>query len=130
MIAMAQTIKPDLLSREIQKTLKKYADDIKTVSIDAAEAVAKDAVSELKQNSPKRKTRRGGRYARNWDYQTSVEGATIYNKAPTYRLTHLLEKGHAKRNGGRVRAYPHIEPVEEAAIKEYEDKIIKEVQGN
>lgn len=127
---MAQKINVDSLAREIQSTLKQYADDIKTVSLDAAESVAKDTVAELKETSPKRKTRKGGRYAKNWAYDTSVDGATIYNKAPTYRLTHLLEKGHAKRNGGRVRAIPHISPAEEAAIKEYEDKIIKEVQGN
>jgi len=36
-----------------------------------------------------------------------------------------LEKGHAKRGGGRVEAKVHIAPAESYAISQLEDKIVK-----
>lgn len=45
-----------------------------------------------------------------------------YN-AKHYRLTHLLEFGHAKQNGGRTRAFPHIAEVNDWAQEEVEKRM-------
>lgn len=62
------------------------------------------------------------------DYRTGwrakkVKGKWVVHNQTDYRLTHLLEKGHAKIGGGRTKAYPHIKPVEEEMIKEFEEEI-------
>jgi hypothetical protein len=54
---------------------------------------------------------------------------TVYSPN-RYMLAHLLEKGHAKRGGGRVRAIPHIAPAEEAGIEMLEGLIEKAVRGD
>lgn len=86
-------------------------------------SAGRHAVSELKSTSP---TRSGG-YASGWkaSSKTGSEGlvsVTVHN-AKKPGLTHLLEKGHAKwlwgrPTGGRVRAFPHIAPAYESAVKE------------
>lgn len=115
-------IKIDGLAKAVMDGLEEYAvavaDDIKA----AAKKTASDCAKELKSTSPKKT----GKYARGWKVKKSFENSasaryTVYN-ATAYQLTHLLEKGHAKRGGGRVAAIPHIEPVEQKAIEEMEKK--------
>ncbi|WP_130807649.1 HK97 gp10 family phage protein [Senegalia massiliensis] len=107
------------LGDEIAKAIKEYTDDVKEgIEIELKE-VADTAVKELKANSPKDT----GEYAKGWRKKKVKGGYVISNKV--YQLTHLLEKGHAKRNGGRVAPRVHIKPVEEAAIIKTEQGIEK-----
>ena len=74
-----------------------------------------------------------GRYAKSWKVKTTAESSqsleqTVYSPN-RYMLSHLLEKGHAKRGGGRVRAIPHIAPAEEMGIEMLEGLIEKALKG-
>lgn len=93
--------------------------------------VMKDCVKKAG-NTVKKETQAGapvktGRYKKSWAVKRQKEtGNTlevvVYSK-DRYQLTHLLEKGHARRGGGRVKAIPHIAPAEEKGIRELEEGI-------
>ena len=68
-----------------------------------------------------------GKYAKSWRARKTKEtstalAVTVYSPS-RYMLAHLLEHGHAKRNGGRTRAIPHIAPAEEAGVEQLERDI-------
>ena len=110
----------DQLAAEIAKGLADYSQDVVEKVDVSSEAVGKAAVKRLKETSPKRY----GKYAKSWTMTTEKaigqpDLRIIHAKAPHYRLTHLLEHGHAKRGGGRVEGKPHIRPAEEMVIQEF-----------
>ena len=121
---MAITCKPSEFAASVAAQLHDYsADTMRKISAETVDC-AKDCVEELKRTSPRRKGKGGGAYARSWTNQkeTSSGGMVVtcivHNKKH-YQLTHLLENGHATRNGGRTKAYPHIKPAEEHVVAEY-----------
>ena len=115
---MGKKIQIDELANAVNEQLEEYSklssEVVKTAVTKAGNSVKKD----IGANAP----RQTGKYAKSWrtkkTKETSTElEVTVYS--PTrYMLAHLLEHGHAKRNGGRVRAIPHIAPAEEAAEAE------------
>ena len=113
------------LGKAIRKELQNYAKVEKKILNEAVKQATKEAVKELKTTSPKKT----GDYAGSWrsktEKKTTGDSSTIYAGNGEYRLTHLLEKGHAKRGGGRVSAIPHIKKVEQKAIKKLEDEVVK-----
>lgn len=106
-------------SVQMKKLLDEYSKEVQDALDDSIKEVSKEAVSKLKNTSPRRPG--GGRYARGWGVKEEKNGAVVYNKT-NWQLTHLLENGHVIRNKkgtyGRAPAYPHIKPVEEWASNE------------
>ncbi len=120
---MGQTVQIGELADAVMETLEEYADlaaeDVKQAVRDAGEMVKK----EIRANAPKDT----GDYAKSWAVKKKKETSssltlTVHSKN-RYQLAHLLEYGHAKRNGGRVEGKAHIAPAEEKGIRQLEEEI-------
>jgi hypothetical protein len=113
----------DNLADEIMKGLTEYSD---LADMEMKKAVRKTATAvkkEISANAPKRT----GKYAKSWTAKKTKENShslemTVHSKN-RYQLAHLLEKGHAKRGGGRVSGRPHIAPAEENGVQMFENLI-------
>ena len=120
---MAKKITVDRLSDEIMDALEEYREMTDEVVRTAVDTVSKETKKIVQDGSP---VQTGG-YQKGWAVKkTSAKAGqvsiTVYNRKKP-GLTHLLEKGHAKRGGGRVTGQPHIAPAEEYAVGELENKI-------
>ena len=122
---MSESISADKLAAEIMRQMREYMEEAKKVTRKVALKASWEAVNLLKEASPK--SEGGGEYAENWSRTKDKYDITVYNKGPTYRIAHLLEKGHQLRRGGRkvgeVRAYPHIEKVEKECVEYYIEEL-------
>ena len=106
----------DSLLVDINKVLAQYTSDVNMVIQSTIDTTAREAAQKLRAESAR--THGNGEYAKNWAVKKERGRAVVYNRAPTYRLTHLLENGHdIIRNGKKVGEYrpaeKHIKPVEE-----------------
>lgn len=123
-------INVDQLADEIAKGLKEYSQNIVEMVNAKSEKIGKEAVKRLQSVRFKQNTG----YSKSWAMKTEPEVGQpnkriIHVKKPFYRLTHLLEYGHAKRGGGRVEAIPHIRPVEEQVIEEFTKEVEEAIKS-
>lgn len=112
----------DDLARDIMESVINYAENVDE-SVQhkvqaAAEAIRNDAAAA----APKKK----GNYARGFIITKRKIGGqqklVVWNKK-YYNLVHLLEKGHAKKGGGRVSGIPHLIPAFERHASQLLDDI-------
>ena len=103
------------MAREFQQLLDGYTHDITQKTYAVVEDVGEETKKELGQLSPTG-NRKKKKYKKSWKVKRNKKDHVIVHNTE-YRLTHLLEKGHAKRGGGRTRAFPHIKPAEQKAIR-------------
>ena len=100
------------LAAEVMAELQEYAELVDAEVKKAVRKTASQVKKEVSENAPKDK----GKYAKSWATKKVSENShslqmIVYSK-DRYQLAHLLEKGHAKRGGGRVDGKPHIAPAE------------------
>lgn len=112
------------LADEIAQALQEFTSEVTEGLENAKKEVAQETVIDLKQTSPELT----GDYRKGWARKRVGTAEVVHNKTD-YQLTHLLEKGHAKRGGGRVAAIPHIAPAEERAILEYIERVEEVIRG-
>lgn len=131
---MSNTIKPDELQKVLTDYLENYVEDIEEDVEDTVTEVAKEAKQELVQASPRSGIARKTKYYKGWAIKNGGRtrkkhyyGKTIWNRT-NYQLTHLLEFGHATRNGGRTNPQPHIRPVEEKYGTKFADLLEKKIR--
>lgn len=115
-------IELDALETAIANELAEYVKDTAEMMREVVEEVTEESIETLKATSP----RKSGSYAKGWKNKATIDTSTgltktIHNLTPG--MTHLLEDGHAKQNGGRVEGRKHIAPVEKKAIASFEDKL-------
>ena len=131
---MSDTIKPEDLEKSLMDYLENYVEDIEEDVEDTVTEVAKEAKQELIQTSPRSGIARKTKYYKGWAIKNGGRtrkkhyyGKTIWNKT-NYQLTHLLEFGHATRNGGRTSPQPHIRKVEEKYATKFADLLENKIR--
>ena len=107
----------DAMADEIMKGLTEYADLADKSMKKAVRKTAKSVKDEISANAPKRT----GAYSKSWTAKKTKENShslemAVHSKN-RYQLANLIEKGHAKRGGGRVSGKPHIAPAEENGVQ-------------
>lgn len=128
---MAKTIKPSDLSSALERELTTYHRDV----VDRVNLAGEDAAKALVKRTKKTAPKRSGDFRRAITYKGELNPATgdkrfIWGaKAPHHRLTHLLVKGYAKTNGGRVPGNPFLKDALAEVIPAYETEV-KEAVGN
>ncbi len=125
---MSIVVDPEYVAKAVTMYLSQFQTGVGMAMKDIIKKAAEETVSELREESPRRKGRTGGAYAKSWRSKVISENSQsisikIYNKKH-YRLTHLLEYGHRSRNGSFTPAKPHIEQAEGFAA----DAVIQEIE--
>ncbi|MFE1630746.1 HK97 gp10 family phage protein [Brevibacillus reuszeri] len=121
-------IRIDQLAAEIARAVQDYTEDVSEAIDKKVDQVAGEVLEEVERTAP----RQTGKYAKGFTKTKQGSGdktkRVIWNKKDSRRV-HLLEFGHAKRGGGRVRAFPHLRPAYDKHAANLPDEIKRIIQN-
>ena len=113
----------DQMAEAITQSLGEYAELSNEVMKQSVTEVSQFVKKDIQVNAPVRT----GKYKKSWAAKKVQENANSLTMAvhsrDRYQIAHLLEHGHARRNGDRVAAIPHIAPAEQRGAEELAEKI-------
>lgn len=134
---MAKSIKLEDLVKEINATFNQYSEEVieavDEATWESANKAKNQVINEIENVGIKSK-----KYKKAISAQTQKVGrigtktGIVYVKAPHYRLSHLLEKGHVIKNQygtyHRTKARPHWEPVQKKIETEYPNAVKEKLE--
>lgn len=128
---MSKSVKPDHLGEALSEVLTVYGQDVTEKVNECGQTAMKTLVSRTKATAP---VGARGSYKKNITSKAVTDGNGMkkfiwHVKAPDHRLTHLLVKGHAKKNGGRTRANPFLQNALDEVLPAYEEAVKEAVKG-
>lgn len=110
-------VKVNDLAAAVAESLREYSEETMEQVKKSVNSSARTCVAELQTTSPEYT----GSYRKGWRVKRAYESSSdirlqVHNKTD-YQLTHLLEDGHANRDGSRTPGHPHIGPAADNAAK-------------
>jgi len=121
----SQTVSVSDFGGAISAALRDYTVEVQQKIAKAVDDTAKETRDILKTTSPVATPDVHG-YAKGWKVRYNFKdnrANAIIHAGENYRLVHLLEKGHAKRGGGRVAGIPHVSLAEGWAVQQLMNRI-------
>lgn len=122
----------DALNEAIEKELTIYSHEITEMIDREAKSHMKDLVKRTKETAPVGNRTKHYRDSISSKKTTEKRGATSYTwyvKGSDYRLSHLLENGHATKNGGRVQGTKFISKASEPILADYIEKVEEAIKN-
>lgn len=122
-------VRVDQMADALAQTMVEYADLSNEVMKECVTEVSQAVKKDIQAGAPVKT----GKYKKSWAAKKVLENANSLTMSvhsrDRYQIAHLLEHGHAKRGGGRVRAMPHIVPAEQRGAQELAAKIERGLSG-
>lgn len=125
---MANIDLADAINRELTVYSKEVADVIKN----EAKIHMSELVKETKKTAPvgnRQKHYKDSIKSKKTSENDRGASYTWYVDGPDYRLSHLLENGHATRDGGRVEGTHFIQKASEPIIADYIQKVEEAIRN-